>query len=241
MNVSIIIPAYNEELYLPTLLMSLRQAKLVLLDQYPNYQVEIIVVDNASKDNTRSVAMGYACQVAIEERRNVSSARNRGAQEANGEILIFIDADYRVGMNFLREIVNTFENNNDIVALGVKVNVEPGDLDPIQRSFANFALFLLRLIKKVSFGVFVFRKGYFHHLGGFNEEFFAYEDVELHDNIKNDLRRKVSKYVVITDTRVYSSGRGFHRGGMISTYLKMLLSRESRKDPDKCAYWYERN
>src|SRR6266536_2307495 len=161
MSLSIIIPAYNEDKLLPTLLSSILHSIRNLHDVYPEYPVEIIVVDNNSTDRTSEVARNYQAKVVLEDKRNVSAARNRGAKIASSDYLVFIDADYRVEGNFLREIIRKFENHPTIVALGVSVVVEENDLDPIRRSIADFALYLLRMIKKMSFGVFVFRRFYF--------------------------------------------------------------------------------
>ena len=240
MSISVIIPAYNEESFLPTLLSSLHHALRCLHDKRPGYPVEIIVVDNCSTDRTAEVAISYSANVVLEEKRNVSAVRNRGAREAKGEYILFIDSDYRVRGDFFDEIVTAFESCNAIVAMGVKVSIEKNDLDPIQRNLANFALLLLRYIKNMSFGIFAFRKSYFEHLGGFDEQFYAYEDVEMHDLVKYDLHRSIDrKYKILHHVQVYTSARGFYRGKMISTYIKMFLSRKSRKNPGLCAYWYE--
>lgn len=240
MSLSIVIPAYNEEKLLTSLLSSIRHSIQTLHDSYPEYPIEIIVVDNNSTDRTPEVARSYQAKVVLEEKRNVSAARNRGAKIASGDYVVFIDADYRVEGNFFREIIRKFEECPTVVALGVRVVVEENDLDPIRRVIADFALFLLRIIKKMSFGVFVFRRFYFEHLGGFNEEFFAYEDVELHEAVKRDLRKKQQCYSILPHVRVHASGRGFHRGNMIPTYTRMFLSRQSRKNPVLCGYWYDR-
>ncbi len=240
MSLSIIIPAYNEEKLLPSLLSSILHSLRTLHDEYPEYPVEIIVVDNNSTDRTSEVARNYQAKVILEERRNISVARNRGAKIARSDYLVFIDADYRVEGNFLREIIRKFENCPTVVALGVRVVVEENDLDPIRRSIADFALNLLRIIKKMAFGIFAFRRLYFEHIEGFNEEFFAYEDVDLHETVKRDLKKKQQSYIIMPHVRVHASGRGFHRGNMISTYMRMFLSRKSRKNPILCGYWYER-
>jgi len=240
MSVSIIIPAYNEELRLPTLLCSLRQATTRLHDLLPKYSVEVIVVDNCSTDNTASLALEYRAKVITENRRSVACVRNKGASHATGNYLIFIDADYRVSSKFLIGIVKALESDPRTVALGVKVLVEPDEIDIIQGSFANFILFLLRRIRHMGFGVFVFRKNYFEQLGGFDEGVFAYEDVELHEKLRRDLYKKKERYRVLHHALAYASARGFHRGGMFISYFTMLLSKKARRDPAQCRYWYGR-
>lgn len=87
MRLSAIIPAYNEEKYLPALIASLRA------QNRPPF--EIVVVDNESTDNTSAVARNLACKVVTVSKKgfSVSLARNVGAKNSSGEIFCFIDAD----------------------------------------------------------------------------------------------------------------------------------------------------
>src|SRR3989442_12568617 len=91
MRFSVIIPAYNEEQYLPRLLESIEIARA-------NYsggpdQVEVIVADNDSTDATAEVAALYGARVVTVAKRRIAAARNGGARIAQGEILCFIVAD----------------------------------------------------------------------------------------------------------------------------------------------------
>src|SRR5436853_6116995 len=91
MKFSIIIPAYNEEKYLPRLLESIETAR-------SNYcggrdAIEVIVADNCSTDRTAEVATSHGAQVVQVAKRRIAAARNGGARAGAGEILCFIDAD----------------------------------------------------------------------------------------------------------------------------------------------------
>src|SRR5262245_61600399 len=97
MRFSVIIPAYNEEKYLPRLLDSIEVARA-------NYhggreQIEVIVADNDSGDGTAAVAAAHGARVVTVTRRRIAAARNGGARIAGGEILCFIDADSAVDAN----------------------------------------------------------------------------------------------------------------------------------------------
>jgi glycosyltransferase involved in cell wall biosynthesis len=85
--VSVIIPAYNEEKYLPSLLSALSNQTYLNL--------EVIVVDDSSTDNTAAIAVAAGATVISHHSDivNVSSVRNKGAAAASGSILIFNDAD----------------------------------------------------------------------------------------------------------------------------------------------------
>ena len=91
MKFSVIIPAHNEEKYLPRLLESIEVAR-------SNYsggadEIELIVANNQSTDRTAEVALAHGARVVNVEKRRIAAARNGGARAAGGEILCFIDAD----------------------------------------------------------------------------------------------------------------------------------------------------
>ena len=99
--ISFVIPAYNEELELPSTIAAIEDAAgqvrqwdgLVL---WGDRQYEIIVVDDASTDATAEVAKGAGAKVVSISRRQIAAARNAGAHAARGDILFFVDADTRI-------------------------------------------------------------------------------------------------------------------------------------------------
>jgi glycosyltransferase involved in cell wall biosynthesis len=107
---SIIVPAYNEAAYLGRALHSLQHQ-----DYDGNY--EIIVVDNNSTDETAAVAARFGVRVVSEPRQGVCAARQRGADNAQGEILISTDADTRQPSDWLRTIDGCFTASEQVVAV----------------------------------------------------------------------------------------------------------------------------
>jgi glycosyltransferase involved in cell wall biosynthesis len=97
---SVIIPALNEEHFLPRLLRSLQK------QQFTNF--EVILVDSESKDKTISEAKKFGkyfpLTILTNTKRNVSRSRNMGAEKANGEYIFFIDADNSINSNFSSNI-----------------------------------------------------------------------------------------------------------------------------------------
>src|SRR3954469_23894543 len=83
--ISVIIPARNEEEFLPATLRALKQ------QLYRNF--EVIVVANGCHDRTAEVAREMGARVFEFEHRGLGAARNFGGQEAQGQILVFLDAD----------------------------------------------------------------------------------------------------------------------------------------------------
>jgi glycosyltransferase involved in cell wall biosynthesis len=94
MRFSIIIPAYNEEKFLPRLLDSIEVAR-ANYSRAPD-QVEVIVADNSSNDGTAEVAAAHGARVVTITKRRIGAPRNGGARAGSGEILCFIDADSAV-------------------------------------------------------------------------------------------------------------------------------------------------
>src|SRR5258705_6116779 len=99
MLISVVIPAFNEELYLPATLSSLRDANSVC-----RCSVELIVVDNESSDRTREVARSFGATVVHEAVHNIARVRNTGGSAARGDVLAFVDADTIVSPYFLEKV-----------------------------------------------------------------------------------------------------------------------------------------
>jgi glycosyltransferase AglE len=101
-HVTIIIPAYNSEKTINQLLESL------LIQSYPKLLIDIIVVDNNSKDNTREIVKKFPVKL-LEENKIQSSyaARNKGIKEARGEVVAFIDSDCIASDKWIEEGIKT--------------------------------------------------------------------------------------------------------------------------------------
>src|ERR1041385_4563178 len=98
---SFIIPAYNEELELPSTIAAIRAAADKSASRTDSSYAEIdnhyeiIVVDDASTDATAEIARQADVHVVSINRRQIAAARNAGAGAAHGDVLFFIDADTR--------------------------------------------------------------------------------------------------------------------------------------------------
>ena len=107
---SIVVPAYNEAGYLGCSLTSLQ-------NQDFTGPYEIIVVDNNSTDDTAEVAASYGVRVVHETEQGVCAARQRGADVANGEIIVSVDADTVYPPDWLSTIDARFTGSEGIVAV----------------------------------------------------------------------------------------------------------------------------
>ena len=112
-RISLVIPAFNEELYLPMLLDSIDSARQ-RYEAGPD-EVEIIVVDNGSTDGTADLARARGCCVVHAEKRAIATARNGGARVANGQILAFVDADSQIHLGTFNAIEQTLASGRVVV------------------------------------------------------------------------------------------------------------------------------
>jgi len=102
-KVSIIIPAYNEALVLPTLLESIKN------QTYKN--IETIVIDDASTDSTARVAKPFTPYVFTRKHAERSVQRNFGAEKAKGEYLLFLDADMELSAKVVESCVDVMQKS----------------------------------------------------------------------------------------------------------------------------------
>lgn len=110
--ISVIVPAYNAE-------KTIRECLDSLLDQTYKYECEVIVVDDGSTDSTSEIVSCYS-EVKLIRQSNAgpAAARNKGVEEAKGEIVLFTDSDCILTPNWIEEMVKPFKENREIV--GVK-------------------------------------------------------------------------------------------------------------------------
>lgn len=115
-KVSIIIPAYNAELYINRCIIS------IVNQTYEN--IEVIVIDDGSSDSTKyRVEEIISCDPRVKVFTQVNSgpsiARNKGIQKATGEYIMFIDSDDRIDSLYIEKLVKMMsEDNYDCVCCG---------------------------------------------------------------------------------------------------------------------------
>ena len=139
--ISIIVPAFNEEITLKSCLQS-----LVELD-YPEY--EIIVIDDGSTDKTLEEARRFessGVKVIHQENQGKANALNNGINVSKGEIVVTVDADTILERDSLRKIASRFVANSRVgaVAGNVKVIPEPSLLNIIQGTEYTVGINLIR-------------------------------------------------------------------------------------------------
>lgn len=114
MRLSIVVPAYNEEAYLPACLEAL-QAEISRSGGAAT--AEIVVVDNASTDRTAEVAVEYGARVVREPAKGLTRARQCGLAAARGALVAYVDADTRVPAGWIERLMQEFSADPRVVCV----------------------------------------------------------------------------------------------------------------------------
>jgi glycosyltransferase involved in cell wall biosynthesis len=207
-KITVVIPVLNEENLLPDSLRSLRA------QTFKDY--ELVVVDNGSADNTAQVAHRYGCRVVNEKRKGVCFARQRGFEEAQGEIIVSTDADTVVPPDWLELIVRSFEKNPKQVAVygNILFREREGLGQWLAEAFFSTFLRLNHLLGRPHFcgSNFAIRREVFHRAGGFKNGDRFYTDSE---DVQLSLKLKGKGYIHFDKgLAVYTSSRRFRKGGL---------------------------
>jgi glycosyltransferase involved in cell wall biosynthesis len=215
-KVSVIVPAFNEEKFLVATLESVRK------QNYKNF--ELIVKDGLSKDKTVAIAERYADKVFSEKDVSAGDARNQGATYAEGDILVFVDADTLLAPDAIERIVEDFEKPNvtlvfpkylpkkEVLKIEGRKMQMPRRLDTFWFSLENLAR---NYVDKYAGGMCMACEAKtFRKIGGFNEELKVCEDIEISYRLRK-------KGCVIYDHNIvaYPSARRYVKMGFIRTLL----------------------
>ncbi|MCX7044436.1 MAG: glycosyltransferase [Candidatus Sumerlaeota bacterium] len=236
---SIIIPAFNEEKCIAGCIESAHSACRAVLA--PDQAFEIIVVDNNSTDRTAQLAREAGVRVVFEPVNQIARARNRGAQEAQGQWLVFLDADSFLSEELLRDTVQAM-NDARIIGGGTLAR------------FPDSAVLTMRLGMRVwngisrvfrwACGAYIFcRAEAFRSIGGFDTMLYATEELDLSARLKRLARKNRQRFVILTRHRLLTSDRKW-RLYRVRQMLRLLLyvlwsPRRAPRDRKRCNLWYD--
>lgn len=215
-QISIIIPALNEEKLLPQTLSQFTKPLKNL------YRIEVIVSDGGSIDRTLQIAKELA-DVVIENppgvKQKISIGRNAGAHAAKGQYFYFFNADTRINdiNNFFKLTADEIKNPR-IAALTCNIRVFPEEViwkDKIYHTFYNT---YVRILNSLGMGMgrgesHIIKRDVFYKAGGYNENMAAGEDYDLYRRIKKYGKIKFMKQLV-----VYESPRRYRKYGYFKVW-----------------------
>lgn len=178
--VSVIIPVYNMETFLPNALQS------VLSSDYPS--LEVIVVDDGSNDGTYMVAKNFAqndarVHVLTQPNAGVSAARNKGISICHGELILPVDADNTIESTFISDAVSAILSDPE-----VKVVAPQADFFGEKSGLWKLPPFSLHLLarKNIMDTCALYYKKDWERVGGYCETIKAREDWEFWISILKD-------------------------------------------------------
>lgn len=238
MKVSIIIPAFNEEKLLPQTLASVRSAALAFTDR--GWQVQVIVCDNNSSDNTAQVARDGGAEVVFEPVNQISRARNAGAAAATGDWLVFVDADSHPS----REL---FDETARLMAAGAYIGggaVVQCDSTFGMVSFALRGWNLLSRSLRWMAGSYIFcEAGAFRELEGFSRELYVSEEIDFSARLKKLAKKRHKKVGIISRQPIRTSDRKLHLYGRwehVKFFWRFMTSGWRHfKRRENCHIWYD--
>jgi cellulose synthase/poly-beta-1,6-N-acetylglucosamine synthase-like glycosyltransferase len=199
-RVSVVVPAFNAAAHLGGCL------KALCKQTWPPDRYEVIVVDDGSSDDTARIARAFDVEYAFQNNRGPAAARNRGAQLATGEFLLFTDSDCIPEEDWIEAMVAPFSDPKVMGVKGAYRNAKSG-LWPrfVQTEFEERYSLLLRQesIDMVDTYSAAFRREVFLAVGGFDTSFPSAnnEDTEL----SYRLARRDHKMVYQPRARVWNA------------------------------------
>jgi len=224
MRLSFVVPAYNEEAYLPACLESILAQTQNMAD------VEIIVVNNASSDRTREVALRYAGVTVVDEiRKGLTFARQAGFAASTGNLIAHVDSDSRLTPRWVEKVLATFEHQPALAALSGPVVYY--DLTPKQRvavqafygiAWLTYVLnrYVLRVGSMVQGGNFVTGRWALDAIGGFDTAISFYGE-------DTDIARRLNAVGEVRFTfalKMFSSARRLKKEGMLTMAGKYAIN-----------------
>jgi glycosyltransferase involved in cell wall biosynthesis len=230
MKLSLAIPAYNEEKYLPLCLDAIFKD---LENSVHASDVEIIVINNASTDNTRQVAEKYEGIILVDEmEKGLVKARRAGYLASSGDLIANLDADSILPAGWIDRVFEEFSSREDMVAFsGPDIYYDATLVKNIFVRIYYYFGYVFHLINQhvlhngamLQGGNFIVKRSAMEQIGGYDTtiEFYG-EDTDIARRIQ-----KVGRVVFTFKLPMYTSARRFKGEGFIKTgfvYAKNFLS-----------------
>ena len=195
--VSVIIPAHDEAEYIVDCIES------VFSSGYPRDRLEILVVDHASTDSTKDLAIRAGASVLPLATGRIGKVRNTGLMAARGEYVAYVDADCIVPPKWLDSAINILEQNPSGGSVGGPC-LSPDTGTWVEIGLAPCAVIhgVVRSARTIATSSFISRTRLLTEIGGFDEALISGED----DDICNRIREHGSSIAWVSDCHVIHRG-----------------------------------
>ena len=237
-EISVLIPAFNEELLIGRVIESVRASFAAVRAGMP---YEVVVCDNNSTDKTGEIAAAHGAVVVREPHNQIARARNVAAKSARGRWLIFLDGDTLLTPGALSATLSALEGGR-ICAGGSVMRFD-------KEQIGWFATGLTRLWTAISVVfnlaagsyIFCYREAW-ADVGGFDEAIYAGEEIFFSQSLKQWARKRRLKFKILTGSPVITSARKmewYDTWQLLGCVLRMLIP-GSMKRRESCDLWYSR-
>jgi glycosyltransferase involved in cell wall biosynthesis len=233
LKLSIVVPAFNEERLIAATLQRLGTG--IELFERRGWSSELIVCDNNSNDRTAELARAAGACVVFEPINQIARARNAGARAASGDWLLFVDADCSPGPELFEDVLAAIESGRYV---GGGCTIAMAAATPLLRFWVAAWNALSRMARWAA-GAFLFcEAAAFRAAGGFNEELFASEEIDLSRRLKRQ-----GRFVILHRHPLVTSGRKaelYSWREHAAFLLRWVLSggRNLRRR-EACGIWYD--
>ena len=194
--VSFVIPAHNEAKFIGPTIQAIQKSA-----QSVGIEYEIIVVNDDSTDDTRAIASKFNVRIVDVELRNIGAVRNAGANKAINPWLVFVDADTNVPPETLAQTVDALATG----AAGGGARVVIDETQPlfwVKRLMYFCVVVVWQVIGRWAAGCYMFcQKDIFNSFGGFDESFYAAEELFFSRSVKQRGRFRIVRHPVETSAR----------------------------------------
>jgi glycosyltransferase involved in cell wall biosynthesis len=236
-KISIVIPAFNEELLLGASLAQIKSASAAF--SKIGWESEIIVCDNNSTDRTAEIARNAGAKVVFEPVNQIARARNSGARAAAGDWLVFVDADSHPSPELFADVTEQIISGS-CLAGGSTVRLDQNYfVAGLATSIWNFASRWRLLLA----GPFIFcETAAFRKLGGFSEKLFAGEELELSQRLRKLAKETGGKIVVLHRHPLTTSTRKmrlYTTWDHLKLLARVLLRPGTLNRRESCTLWYD--
>ena len=238
MKISVVIPAFNEAQGLAASLGSIRAA-LTAFDE-ADWSSEIIVCDNNSTDRTAAIAREAGASVVFEPVNQIARARNTGASRARGDWLLFIDADSHPSRELCEDVRHAIESGRYVGGGSTVCFDRP---DAAVASLGSIWNAISRVMHWVA-GSFVFCDArVFRDIGGFSQELYAAEEIDLSRRLKRTARERGRRVAILHRHPLLTSARKatlYAPGEMLGFLARTIVLRgRTLRSADECFSWYD--
>lgn len=239
MRVSVVIPAFNEEKYLPASLAAVTAAAAAFTAR--GWTWECVVCDNNSTDRTAELAWAAGATVVFEPVNQIGRARDTGARAATGDWLVFIDADSWPSAGLFAAIADRMATGR-FVGGGSTVALEAGT-PRYARFVCGFWNLCSRLAGWAAGSCVWVEAGAFREAGGFGTEYYAGEEVFLSRRLKALARRTRRRFTILAAHPLRTSSRKLKLYTLTEAtrfFFRMLFTvGRAAKRPENCEIWYD--